>query len=714
MEEIDDVQALEKISSEVDESQIKVILSSQCIKAQAFLLDKLKKQAERHKETCGFISSANLKLEAEIKQAEHEINSMLIAQESIKLANVEMKKEWLVAKERKIEITERIEEGTKKYEDLWQSCKARYESIPFVQKLLQVTEKVEVQNNDIDGLDKQILLIYESMKTQREACIDLDRKRCIELANFMVNDMPRAMKIIREKTENINDLTKQVREIIEEQSSVSDAAVIIPAVEPQNIETSENNNNETPKDDDDLNQSDEDALIPKLELTNFDLDIMDVNLETAKMKSDEIPNSFLLTTDPIENLVNKIDQCHEDGKAYEYIISPYFNSYKENESHNFSKRKLINILEDVHINKDEVYNIVKKVNPENLRKINEISVDVTQNVGDKPKSLKDTPIQSDTIEEVNMSASNVDIIIPPTQFLDITLSGSQESLHKKRVSFDIPSSIQINEIIDEADKQNDIDENEAANQTINSQLNMSVASEDSYVKIQDMILKKHNLDLSPQFVYAKNPVLQKRDDDKIVTSKFFVTENEKVKTDEVSDNKMEMDEELKIPELEETTEEEEQDNLEEFNLKDNLPMDVDEMVESSPKEKKKQEDPRSEKPVPGLLFNHGTQAIPDSLNASMSTTGFDDSDFPHCIDSSLLLSPKADIPITGDNVEVQSQEVPNFLSGFRKTGLSFFGGNTASSSEPKPDSSAPNDGNNFSFNFGGEKKNRGGLFSLFN
>lgn len=32
MEEVNDVQALEKISSEVDESQIKVILSSQCIK----------------------------------------------------------------------------------------------------------------------------------------------------------------------------------------------------------------------------------------------------------------------------------------------------------------------------------------------------------------------------------------------------------------------------------------------------------------------------------------------------------------------------------------------------------------------------------------------------------------------------------------------------------------------------------------------------------
>lgn len=36
MEETNDVQALEKISSEVDESQIKVILSSQCIKGMIY------------------------------------------------------------------------------------------------------------------------------------------------------------------------------------------------------------------------------------------------------------------------------------------------------------------------------------------------------------------------------------------------------------------------------------------------------------------------------------------------------------------------------------------------------------------------------------------------------------------------------------------------------------------------------------------------------
>lgn len=43
------------------------------ISAQAFLVDKLRKQTERQKEICSFISSNNLKLQTEIKQAELEI-----------------------------------------------------------------------------------------------------------------------------------------------------------------------------------------------------------------------------------------------------------------------------------------------------------------------------------------------------------------------------------------------------------------------------------------------------------------------------------------------------------------------------------------------------------------------------------------------------------------------------------------------------------------
>lgn len=45
------------------------------------------------------------------------------------------------------------------------------------------------------------------------------------------------------------------------------------------------------------------------------------------------------------------------------------------------------------------------------------------------------------------------------------------------------------------------------NDTIGSQLDLSIEGDDNFSAIKDMILKKHNLDLSPQFVYGKNMLM---------------------------------------------------------------------------------------------------------------------------------------------------------------------------------------------------------------
>lgn len=41
----------------------------------------------------------------------------------------------------------------------------------------------------------------------------------------------------------------------------------------------------------------------------------------------------------------------------------------------------------------------------------------------------------------------------------------------------------------------------------------------------------------------------------------------------------------------------------------------------------------AEKPVSGILFTHGPQGIPECLDISMSTTGYEegDADFPLCL-----------------------------------------------------------------------------------
>lgn len=67
------------------------------------------------------------------------------------------------------------------------------------------------------------------------------------------------------------------------------------------------------------------------------------------------------------------------------------------------------------------------------------------------------------------------------------------------MSFDLANNVETKctEVVEKSETSNGFD----ANNTINSQLNVS---DDGFVQMKDMIMKKHNLDLSPQFAYPKN------------------------------------------------------------------------------------------------------------------------------------------------------------------------------------------------------------------
>ncbi|KAL0882990.1 hypothetical protein ABMA27_016478 [Loxostege sticticalis] len=746
MAESSEVQALEKISTEVGESQIKITLSSQCIKAQAFLVDKLRKQTERQKEICSFISGSNLKLQTEIKQAELEIKSLLKAHEIIKSSNVELKKEVLLAKERKLEIEERITIGEKKYEALWMQSKKRYESIPFVQKLLATTNKIQIIKDNIVALENQSQVMTKEYEAKKELLAKLDRQRIVKLAEFLVHDLPNSMKILQEKSMAINKISSEIDGILKQhETAIIKSDVPIPIKQKET--EFEDDKCERPVDEGWMNiypNNERNMLMmPRLQFVNSDFDVLSAKLDEIKIKKVDVQNNAIgKRVDPIKP-VSEIS-CKRIKKDDEFSI--FFNNcmIEDNETDkkdgSLSKKKLINILEDVKLDKSDTYNIVSKVQINNLKEVDVISKDI-QKDNKEPAILDDK--DTEIIEEIDLTKSKSDsVLIPPTQFMDLTqeknfnnsqqqvevivhmsmsdkspvtasqfLKNSQEAVNKKRVSFDLPLSIQemSNKMYDDNLKEKETEENNA-NETIDSQVNISLASDESYSKIKDMILKKHNLDLSPQFVYAKNKILQMNNDERIVTSKFFqsnkanIFENDENNITEVT----EIPKSSTEPDNEETAKEQAEKNNEDI---ENV-MEMDDMIVCSPKPKQTSK----ERTITGLLFNHGTQGIPDSLNVSISTTGFEegDADFPHCIDSSLLLSPKADVPmaIGGDNIDVASQEVPNFLSGLRKTGLSFFG--QSATTEAKPDTSGQTHGNNFNFNFGGdEKKARGGLFSMF-
>ncbi|CAH0398253.1 unnamed protein product [Chilo suppressalis] len=746
MSEPNEVQALEKISSEVGDSQIKITLSSQCIKAQAFLVDKLRKQSVRQKEICSYVSKSNLKLQTEIRQAEIEIQSLLIAKETIKSSNVELKKEFLLLKERKQEIEERIKEGEKKYENLWLEAKARYESVPHVQKLLQAQNKTETLKQNLLLLNTKSVNLSKEIEIKNQFIANSDRERIVELAQYMVYELPKGIKIVHEKNKEIVKLLKNIDEINKQQEDKLSV--------PKTVTTNNNSFNPIPSDGNEMKKkknTEEDGwfnfcqvdqrdsiTMPTIQLVQSDFDALSAKLDQIKIKKVDMFNiTPVKRVDSIEPETGiqskKLKLDDESTIAFNEKITEKNESDCKKES--FSKKKLINILEDVKLDANDAYEIVSKVNPDKLKGVNQIGADASV----RKESFNLQEETNDDIEEIDLTNSSNNLLVPPTQFLDFGeinyYSGSQQQVevivhmsmsgspgkvnqnlrnsqeNKKNVSFDIPVSIQ--EINEESENFGDLeptnDENVISinkndgNETLDSEVDVNLCNE-SYDKMKDMILKKHNLDSSPQFVYAKNSILQvpNTTNDKIITSKFF--QNGKQETVIQNDNMPEANENLQKCESIST-------NQKAFDEHTN--MKVDEIVVSSPKGNT---DVIQAQSVTGLLFKHGTQGIPDSLNVSISTTGFEegDSDFPHCLDTSLLLSPKADYPMSasGQNTEITSQEVPNFLSGLRRTAFSFFG-QSAGPSETKANTNEQSE-NNFNFNFGDEKKGRGGLFNMFN
>ncbi|VVC97529.1 unnamed protein product, partial [Leptidea sinapis] len=233
--------------------------------------------------------------------------------------------------------------------------------------------------------------------------------------------------------------------------------------------------------------------------------------------------------------------------------------------------------------------------------------------------------------------------------------------------------------------------------------NTSNTSIESYIEMKDVVLKKLNLDLSPNFVYSKNQLRKNVTNIKTdnVTSKFFQTDRENIL--DLSNQKKRTG----------TPPETIQENLE------TIPSHSEKSEPSEPQSASHTESSaRADqvKPIGDFTFHGGPKGIPGSFDLSFNIADEDgDSDYPPCVDSSLLLSPKADeIPTTNIGNEGNKnldlpQEGQSFLSGLRKTGSSFFGQMTGRT-DAKPNTEAKN----FKFSFGGEdKKVRGGFFNMF-
>lgn len=138
-------------------------------------------------------------------------------------------------------LVERMRNAEQKYENLWVECKKRYESIPIVQKLMQTMKKLEAVQVDIEVLDNDMKVLTTQFKIKKAELINKDRKQIIRFVQFIVHEMPLAVKIIKEKSMEERDLTIQIDSIIKKQETNCNKT-LIGAIDRQNLQKLEEKN----------------------------------------------------------------------------------------------------------------------------------------------------------------------------------------------------------------------------------------------------------------------------------------------------------------------------------------------------------------------------------------------------------------------------------------------------------------------------------------
>lgn len=116
-------------------------------------------------------------------------------------------------------LVERMGNAENKYENIWIESKKRYENIPIVQKLIQTTKKSEVLQVDIDVVENEIKVLNTEFKIRKADLINTDRKHIIQLVQFIVHEIPLAIKLLKEKSMEAETLTVQINSIIKGQET---------------------------------------------------------------------------------------------------------------------------------------------------------------------------------------------------------------------------------------------------------------------------------------------------------------------------------------------------------------------------------------------------------------------------------------------------------------------------------------------------------------
>ncbi|XP_023952727.2 uncharacterized protein LOC112056516 isoform X2 [Bicyclus anynana] len=376
--------AMVPYTNEINDYQMQFEIGIESLQATAQLEQKLLKYAKKRKEMYGFIRNTNSLLETEIKHDEEKIESMHTSIAASKSRITDLKKQLLLAKEAKENAAKKADDQLKKYEEMWLVCKTRFQSIPFVKRYYDVVSEVDSVRGNIESLLVQSKQLDRDINSKKVELWCSDKKRIIELAEYMVHKRPALLKLIDEKTKKMKTNNFVFKNTLSDVNTVNQPR--------QGIRDT--------------------FVLPKLQLLNMP--------STVSNHYDKLQEGYR-SAESYSYSTNNSHTSKSSDKNNEnvYVSSFFLTSSKTAKQKKYSDRKLITILDNVKLDTNGTYKILSKLNPYELHDVNVIDAAVSE-VKETQHKDKVTE-QTEVIEEIDLTKEvSKEVILPVTQIEELT------------------------------------------------------------------------------------------------------------------------------------------------------------------------------------------------------------------------------------------------------------------------------------------------------
>lgn len=97
---------------------------------------------------------------------------------------------------------------------MWEISKRKYENIPFIKNLLATKNQSFTLQENINVLNEEVQNLLIAINKKRNWLVNLDRELIIKVADYLINERPKNIALLKGKCNEIVEINKDIQAII--------------------------------------------------------------------------------------------------------------------------------------------------------------------------------------------------------------------------------------------------------------------------------------------------------------------------------------------------------------------------------------------------------------------------------------------------------------------------------------------------------------------